>query len=331
MLDELKTLPKTATNGALVEELEQTFDVSDAAATLVIIANVNGPVTLTAWDKPAVYIHALKRARSQYAFDRTRVELRQEGNQISAITHVDETSSLVGILDLLLHGDSAHVEYTVRAPASCAVQAKTVNGPIAVTGLRHRLEANSVNGPVLMKDVDAIIDAQTVNGALRAESIAGEARLSAVHGSLELRNARLKKLDAHSVNGSLRASLTLAPDGSYAFDTTNGNCELTIPRDSRCTVAMRAVNGGVQCDLPHDVRASETWPTLRRWEAAINGGGAELQFKTVNGRLRIAGADGTESVQIESPHAAEGESRTMEILRAVERGELSVDDALKQL
>ena len=105
---------------------------------------------------------------------------------------------------------------------------------------------------------------------------------------------------------------------------------------------MQAVNGGVQVDLPHRTVSSEMRPAFSRWAGEVNGGGAPIRFKTVNGRLRVGsdGASANHGEPAREERASQAEparntppdaSNTMDILRAVERGELSVADAMQRI
>jgi hypothetical protein len=330
-----------------VDEIEKTFALSDAGKALAIVSNISGTTTVTAWDKPEIFVRAVKRARSQRSFEQTSVEIVQEGDSVTARTIVNEEAILAGVMDFL-RGEraGATVEYTVRAPAACAVRAKTVNGTVNLSGLANQSEANSVNGSVRIDGLNGKLVASTVNGSLAVADSAGDAELNTVNGSLEIRNGKFHELEARTVSGSLRAMLALDPGGSYSFNSTNGDCELRVPADSRCTVSMQAVNGGVECELPHKTTASEMRPAFSRWEGTINGGGAAISFRTVNGRLRLK-ASGETAVEARpaAPTAAQAASgqttapapqpesanSTMEVLRAVERGELSVDEAMFKL
>jgi DUF4097 and DUF4098 domain-containing protein YvlB len=344
---------------ALSETIENTFELSDVAAALVTIEDINGPISVEAWEQARVFVRAVKRARSRRAFERTHVEMNQEGNQIHVRTVMDNDqrrhaparfplrafsghdAPLSGLLDLV-RGDhaGASVEYTIKVPAACAVSAKTVNGSLAVTGLTHRTEVKAVNGAVILKGMSGQIEAATTNGQLVAEDVSGDAELSNGNGALELRNARLTRLAAETINGSLHGNMTVSENSRYELETVNGSCQLALPPDSRCTIRMRAVNGSVKCDLPYNEISSIKRPGSRRWEAAINGGGsATIEFKTVNGSLHIGSSEGSVSAHADGETPSDSrvnadeatESRTMDILRAIERGELTVDEALKQM
>ena len=320
-----------------VEEIEKAFEVTDLAALVVAVSNISGSIVVEAWEQPTVHIRALKRARSQRSFDRTQVEIGQDGAEIRARTRIDEETIIAGVMDLL-RGDraGATVEYTVHMPAGGALRAKNINGTVAVSGLSNRSDVNAVNGAVSLINLSGHIDAGTVNGSLRAAGLSGAAELSTVNGSLDLTGAELAQLAARTVSGAIRAAFSIVPDGRYEFNTTNGNCELTLPPESRCTLTMESVNGGVECALPHTTIASEMRPAFSSWEGAVNGGGAPVGVRTVNGRLRVfAGSAADTPGGVPAKQAAEpekpAERGTMGILRAVERGELSVDDAMKAM
>jgi Putative adhesin len=320
-----------------VEEIEKTFEVTDLAALVVAVSNISGSIVVEAWQQPTVHIRALKRARSQRSFDRTQVEISQEGAEIRARTRIDEETIIAGVMDLL-RGDraGATVDYTVHMPAAGALRAKNINGTVAVSGLTNRSDVNAVNGAVSLINLAGHTDAGTVNGSLKAAGLSGAAKLSTVNGSLDLVGAELGQLEARTVSGGIRAAFSIAPDGRYEFSTTNGNCELTLPAGSRCTLTMESVNGGVECALPHTTIASEMRPAFSSWAGAVNGGGAPVGVRTVNGRLRVfAGSASDTPGDAPAKPAAErakpAERGTMDILRAVERGELSVDDAMKAM
>ncbi|MBI3734353.1 MAG: DUF4097 family beta strand repeat protein [Chloroflexi bacterium] len=230
-----------------VEETDQSFELADLVTAQVSVSNVSGPITIAAWDQPGAHLHAVKRAGSQRVLDATRIVITQAGDQITARTVIDEDAIRAEVMGFL-RGErtGAVVEYRLQLPAACAARVKTVNGSVTISGLSHQVEANAVNGAVTLTHTGGTIHAETVNGALKAEQIAGRAHLSTVSGSLELREASPTDLEARTVNGDIRAQLTIEAGGHYTFNSTNGNCQLTIPADSRCAVEMEAINGGGQ-------------------------------------------------------------------------------------
>lgn len=332
------TIERTQTRAETsdAETIDKTFEVGDAKGLRVDVANTNGPIFVEAWDQPRVWIHAVKRGGSRTAPGNTVVEINQDGDVIRAKTIVDKDGGW-GLLDLLRGGiRGVSVEYTVKLPADGAITVETVNGSIAVNGLRRATEAKTLNGSLLLKGVGGASHGETVNGQIVAENLTGDTELRVQNGSLKLIAARLQNLDGTTTNGSIQAELRTQPHGSYSLGPTNGSCKLILPGNSRCHIRAEAVNGSISNELPaHEIRA-ENGHGARLWEAELNGGGAEIQFKTVNGSLKILAAEpaaeGDTAEELESGPVVEenDESRRMEILRAIERGEISVEDALKK-
>jgi hypothetical protein len=74
------------------------------------------------------------------------------------------------------------------------------------------------------------------------------------------------------------------------------------------------------------------------WRATINGGGVEVRFNSVSGDLVLTTDAGRQTTEVASAPAAEAPPpppeppmTTMDVLKAVEAGQLSVDEALKRL
>lgn len=332
------TIEKTQTRWETsdAETIDRTFEVGDVKGLRVSVANTNGPVFVEAWDEPRVWIRAVKRGGSSTALGKTRVDISQEGDAISARTIIDREGGW-GLLDLLRGGiRGVTIEYTVKLPATGAMTVETVNGSIAVNGLTQTTEAKTLNGSLLLKGVGGKSRGETVNGQIVAENLTGAGELHVQNGSIKLIGAKLRQLDGTTTNGSINAELRIDPQGSYSLGTTNGSCKLILPVNSRCHILAEAVNGSISNELPaHEIRG-ESGPGAHAWEAELNGGGAEIHFKTVNGSLKIQAAEPTMDGRAEDGYgvgtAAEesNESQRMEILRAIERGEISVEEALKR-
>ena len=149
--------------------------------------------------------------------------------------------------------------------------------------------------------------------------------------------------------------------GNYSFHTVNGSCHLTVPSDFRAHVSAQGVNMSVDCQVPSESVSRR----FGKWEGTIGSGDgptAQIHFDTANGRLRIDNAEmptqaepfvakaetpesppepPTEPVEVkvadsppdEAPTAEDAPARKTkhEILEMVERGEISVEDAVKLL
>ncbi|MER3459509.1 MAG: hypothetical protein C4309_13555 [Chloroflexota bacterium] len=84
--------------------------------------------------------------------------------------------------------------------------------------------------------------------------------------------------------------------------------------------------------------ASIEWHGLGSWRATLNGGGVEVHFNSVSGDLILTTDDGRRTTErVAAPAAPVTEApepppmTTMDVLKAVEAGQMTVDEALRRL
>jgi hypothetical protein len=115
--------------------------------------------------------------------------------------------------------------------------------------------------------------------------------------------------------------------------SVDGSFHLSVPAGSRASAEMASVSGGVSCALPHTV----TEMRLGHWKAQVNGGGASVSLKTVSGSLVFDVATNLSATPPPTPPpsgtpvAASRDWPEMAILKAVEKGEISVEAAIARL
>jgi len=144
-------------------------------------------------------------------------------------------------------GASVEVRYRVRAPKNATVKVTNTNGSIRVTAIAGPVEAHGVNGGVNGKALSGAVDATVVNGGV---------------------NIDMESLGSQKV--SLRA--------------TNGGVTLSLPDDAKADVDATVVNGGITVN---GLKLEVTEQSRRKLQGRMNGGGAPIELKTVNGGVRI--------------------------------------------
>lgn len=194
--------------GAVSEEFHHTYPIS--ANGRVELANINGDVHISSWDRNDVKVDAVKYADSKERLDEAKIEIESGNDYVSIETkypHKEQSWNWGS------HNNPATVEYTLTVPRSVRLdEIKLINGALDVGG---------VNGEVR---------ASCINGRLEAHDLAGRAKLSTINGHLEANFAKLagQSVDLNSVNGSL---------------------DLTIPSDSNAEVEASTVSGGINNDF----------------------------------------------------------------------------------
>lgn len=139
------------------------------------------------------------------------------------------------------------------------------------------------------------------NGDISVEGVSGDIDVNNLNGEVQVRNVS-GSVVAHSLNGKVLVSLNQVAAGkAMSFSTLNGNVDVTLPADVKANVRMKSQNGEIWSDFDIQLAASNRTPVTegggekgkykvkfdRAMTGAINGGGAEIQFTTLNGTIYI--------------------------------------------
>ena len=184
---------------------------------------------------------------------------------------------------------------------------------IATTGLTVEEENNvvSVNTGPMGRTVDLTLQVPTAtslklgcmnDGSIVVEKVEGEIEANNLNGPVTLTNVS-GVVVAHSLNGEVLTQMEkVTPDKPMSFSTLNGDIDVTLPSDLKAKVKLETQNGEIYSDFEIGLERSPRPPAVEdgRKEGgkyrivfdkgvvgSINGGGPEIQFKTVNGNIRI--------------------------------------------
>lgn len=171
----------------------------------ISLENVNGDVSIEAWEREEVHLYAVKRASSQDLLDRIEVTVNVSANGLSIDTEYPST-----------RGSDTHeprfteVEYTLTVPRGAVLdEIELVNGNLVVLGVEGGVTAETVNGNIVVRDCSGSAALETVNGAIEAYidrlDFNDELELESVNGRLDLYLASYvsAEIRADSVHGSL--------------------------------------------------------------------------------------------------------------------------------
>ncbi|MDI1319967.1 MAG: hypothetical protein PSW75_07205, partial [bacterium] len=190
LLFTILVLAAPVARASVTETVNKTFPL--AADGTVHLDNVNGDITITAWDKAEVSLEAEKRAKTDEDLHKVTLEIDSAPAKLSIHTKYEKGG--------WFHSNvNASVRYRLMVPAGARLQ-----------------KIDSVNSDITVIGVQGAVNLDTVNGTITARGLMADARLDSVNGRLSAEFASLDrvhdvKLD--SVNG--RAELTL-PKGASA-------------------------------------------------------------------------------------------------------------------
>ena len=315
------------------QSYEQTFDVGQRAE--LTLRNVRGPISISGWDRPQVSIIAVKQRGSEWgasdAFQDTTVEMEQDGAQVRVRTRYRGSSGFLGWVGF--GRTQPRISFTIQVPAACDISVRTVSSDISISNVIGSVYAKAVNGDIKLESVSGQIITSGVDATVQGNALAGTLATRAVSANVIVKQSRLTSFWSKSVDGNVSLETTIDPAGAYDMRSVGGSLRMLIPSASKVSASLHGLSGQASCDLPCTV----TEQARGRWAAQINGGGAAIALKTVSGDLSlrmstsIPAAAQPPAPTVATAGPVNADWPEMSILKAVERGELSVEDAVAKL
>lgn len=206
----------------------------------VSVSTVCGDITVEAWDRPEIAIHATKRAKAGPESEAER--------QLKAIEIlVTESPGKIEIAEKLpeMKGyKRMGVEFTVSIPSGAQVALSSVNGEIAASGTWTRVDMETINGDVEARGEPGTANLKTFNGNVLVElaSLSGDSAIETFNGNIEVRVLESVGVDVQldtGPGGTVKnrvGGLDLRGNGSVTTGRLNGGGPV---------LSVRTTNGAV--------------------------------------------------------------------------------------
>jgi len=252
-----------------------------------------------------------------------------------------------------IFGRGHSAELDIEVPHGANVMIDTASADIAAQDLSGVKRFRTASGEVSLKRLAGIVDVETVSGEIEIDGQAPvELAAKTVSGDVEVRVPVLRKLDLGSTSGDLKVDAELSGQGPFAIRTISGDA--VIVGRSGFRVEAESVTGDLSSDLPGK---RESMPG--RKVLIVGRPGPTLAFRSVSGDFHVSQPRDAAPKHVEgatmpsadaslperpvppappapiappSPaDAAETEAARMDILRELERGDISVAEATDKL
>ena len=251
------------------------------------------------------------------------------------------------------------------------VTIQTASGDIRAHALSGGVRIQSASGDVTLERGEGELNIQTASGDLELDQITGTLDVTTASGDCRVRASALASCRARTAAGDLNVATPLAPNGEYDFSTVSGDLLLQVPQETRMTVAMKTVSGDLSCALPATSEGGKRSRTLTVNGGGIpvhvKSVSGDCTIRAASGDLpplpRTASVThaarprrcrqrplrhsrrphhqprpsprrrlrGRPTARRNQTRAEDGFSETLAVLQAVERGELSIDEAMEKL
>lgn len=224
----------------------------------------------------------------------------------------------------------------IDVPIGAAVTAAGASSDIEAHGLWGDQRYRTASGDLRMRDVRGPITAEAVSGDIDIVAD-GPASILArtVSGELSIQAGTLDALRATTTSGDVRVAARFDGPGPFGIETVSGDVVLAPAGGVRVLAAT--ITGDVRSDLPSRAEGPRGQRSL-----VIGDGGTTITFRSMSGDLRVVRA-----VHLSPPVAAAPSSEVLaagarertdaierarlDILRALERGDIDIDAAGRRL
>jgi hypothetical protein len=228
------------------------------------------------------------------------------------------------------------VDFHVLLPRSARVEVNAVSADVSGRELHGDQSYREVSGDLSLEDVSGRISVTSVSGDVRLlASEPAEINATTTSGDLEISAHRLDLLRARSVSGDVALSGQLSAGPEHRIETVSGDLRLhpvggVTVETSGPAVALRSELSRLAGKMPD------------RGSVVVGDGAARLKFRSLSGDVNVRDAEPAEAVRATTPAEAPraeppvpqpraGGETSLDVLRALERGEIDVEEASRLL
>lgn len=260
----------------------------------------------------------------------------------------------------------ADIAIEVPRAMTCRVEVHAASGDLHVEGVTGEIVLHTMSGDLHAARTAGNLVLHAASGDLFGEDVTGRVTVHAASGNVRITSPHSDGFEIQTANGDILIEATLAGDGPFRAHSASGDVGLTLRKpaaegeEPAATLAFHTVSGDAHVTPPF--RKTDR----RRWQSGSGHEGPNVDVTTVNGDL-VATIAATERAAVPAPSPADflitaplppapapdappseriangvGASQggmparqdstaRLAVLEAVERGEIDVEEALRQL
>ena len=230
----------------------------------LVVSLLNGSISVKGYSGKEAIIEAKGRTRSRGRRSPKEADGLRRLEMAGSGLNIEENDNVINV------GAGVHnegLELSIQVPVETSVKLRSVNdSDLVVEGVNGEIDVHSVNGHVSVTNVTGTVLAHALNGKV------------------------LVRLDR------------VTPGKPMSFSSLNGDIDVTLPADIKANIKMKSDHGDIFTDFEIAMQPTSRQPTVqdrresggkyklsfdRAFYGTINGGGPELQFTTLNGRIFI--------------------------------------------
>jgi hypothetical protein len=228
------------------------------------------------------------------------------------------------------HGRAASgtPDLIVEMPAAATLLLDSRNGDIRTEGLTGQARLTSASGDVVVREAGGSLTIEAVSGDIEIDA-PGTVELvtRTVSGDLEVHAGVLRRLQAGTTSGDISIDATFRGDGPFSIEAVSGDTSLASNGPAR--VEARTLTGDLTGPGPGHPSPSGDGSIVLGATT-----GPTVIFRSTSGDLSLTIADGSGAGRTEPDLSADArlpEVSSLDVLQALERGEIDVSEAADRL
>ncbi len=291
----------------------------------------------TATVRIKVELRAGSEEEADELFEHMRFRVRSDDGSLEVTEPRRDDSGIGSIVRLLGIGSARVDDASVNAvlPEGTEVVFEGVSTDLTASGFRGLQEYRTVSGDMVLDRVAGTVRVRDVSGdvSIRAEEPL-RLEMNTVSGDISAVAPRFDVLRLVTVSGDIELEGVIAEEGEHRVETVSG--DLTLGVVDGLTLEVRGLSSDTRVSIPH---RSEGSRDRRRY--IIGGGEGSLRFSSMSGDVSvrpgrhlaapIPPTPPTPPTAPTPPTPPVGVDEELAILRALESGEIGVDEAAARL
>jgi len=282
-------------------------------------------------------IRAASEAEADEIFDRLRYRVSQGAGSLEVAEPKHGSDAGLGSIVRLFGIGSGQVDTSVEvdAPRLSDLRYDGVSADLTATGFRGVQQYRTVSGDLVLDGVGGEMRIKGVSSdiSLRAEAPLSSLEINTVSGDISGVAPRIERLHAATVSGDVELEGILADGPEHRVETVSG--DLSFGVTDNLTVEVRGLSTDADIRLPH---RSEGSRDRRRY--VIGDGRPHLLFSSMSGDIEVRPPRRTGNVAPPPAPVAPpapprppsvDEDEQLAVLRALERGEIDIEEATRRL
>ena len=287
-------------------------------------------------------IRAQSDAEADEIFGRIGLEVTRGAGHLQLAEPRDGAAGLGSLKRLFGGSGRADVHIQVEAPREVALRYEGVSADLTSTGFRGPQRYRTVSGDLVLDDVGGEIRLKGVSGdvSIRADAPLPTLEIDTVSGDSSVIAPHVGTARIVTVSGDVELEASLGAGAPHRVETVSGDLSLGIAGD--LILEVRGLSTDVEIRLPHRAEGAR-----ERRRYVIGEGGPTFLFSSMSGDIEIhpmrrgvpappmAPSPPAPPAPPPPPAAPRmvviSEDEQLEVLRALERGEIDVEEATRRL